>query len=242
MRILLIDADILIYRAASVSEVAVEWEEGIYTNQANAAEAKTKFSIDVETLIKKTKADRYLLAISDDINWRKSVLPTYKETRNKLRKPILLKPMRKWVQKEYPKNILMEPSLEGDDVIGLRATCGKPHTYIMASIDKDMKCIPGLHYNFDKEIFSEVTPQEAHYNHMVQTLTGDITDNYKGLPGCGKVKAAKILDGKPGEYLWGKVVAAYKKNNLTEQDALVQASVAFILQGDRKPGLWFPYE
>lgn len=197
-------------------------------------------------MLKATKADRFVLAISDSQNWRKDLLPSYKEGRSKLIKPLLLKAMKEWIQKEYPKETQIIPRLEGDDVIGIRATCGKKHTYIMVSIDKDMKTVPGNHYNFDKGTSFKVTPEEAEMYHMTQTLTGDVTDGYKGLPGCGPAKAKKILERKSDKTLWEKVVEAYEKSELTEADALVQARMAFILQSNffnqetKEPILWTP--
>lgn len=185
------------------------------------------------------------MAISDVANWRKDVLKSYKENRSKNRKPVLLKRLKEWVLETYPE-CQMIPRLEGDDVMGIRATCGKKHTYIMASIDKDMKTVPGTHYNFDKGTTFKVTPKEAEMYHMTQTLTGDVIDGYKGLPGCGPAKAKKILERKNDKTLWEKVVEAYEKADLTEADALVQARMAFILQTNffnqetQEPILWTP--
>jgi hypothetical protein len=67
---------------------------------------------------------------------------------------------------------------------------------------------------------------------MYQTLVGDTADGYRGCPKVGPVKAEKILDttvwsdgGKCADVypMWPRVVAAYEKASLTEDDALVQA-------------------
>ena len=58
----------------------------------------------------------------------------------------------------------------------------------------------------------------------MQTLTGDVTDGYKGCPGVGEKKAETIL--KKGT--WEEVLKAYEAAKLTEQDALQQARVARI--------------
>ena len=56
-------------------------------------------------------------------------------------------------------------------------------------------------------------------------------DNYPGCPGVGKVTAKKLLD---KDCSWGAVVDAYGKKGLTEQDAIHQARLAYILhrEGD----------
>lgn len=118
--------------------------------------------------------------------------------------------------------------LEGDDVIGITATSGG--SYIIATIDKDMKTIPGKHYNFGKDEFFEIDEDQANYWHMVQTLTGDQTDGYSGCPGVGIKTAEKLLAGVPPEDRWAVVVKAYDKAGFGEEEALTQARVARILQ------------
>ena len=66
---------------------------------------------------------------------------------------------------------------------------------------------------------------------MLQTLTGDPADNYKGLQGVGKVNAEKIIN-KDMTYqeMWQAVLSAYREKGFTEKDALIQARVARILR------------
>ena len=47
-----------------------------------------------------------------------------------------------------------------------------------------------LNERYDGSVINE---KEANYFHMLQTLTGDPTDGYKGCPNIGKVTAEKIL-------------------------------------------------
>jgi len=66
---------------------------------------------------------------------------------------------------------------------------------IICSIDKDLLCIPGLHYRLKEKIIIKVTAKEAMRHYFEQIICGDSTDNIPGLPGIGKVKAAKLLEG-----------------------------------------------
>ncbi|MCM5691598.1 hypothetical protein GOA89_00395 [Sinorhizobium meliloti] len=69
------------------------------------------------------------------------------------------------------------------------------------SQDKDMLTSPGKLYRGGEVI--DVSPGEARYNWVMQTLTGDVTDGYPGLKGMGPVKAAKVLDkAGPDEDPW----------------------------------------
>jgi len=139
------------------------------------------------------------------------------------------------------------PGLEGDDILGILATHPKAirGQKIIVSIDKDMKTIPGYVWNPDKDdepIF--YSTEEADYWHLYQTLTGDTTDGYPGLPGCGPKGAEKVLE----DPSWEAVVAAYEKKGLTEEDALVQARCARILRATdydyakKEVKLWCPAE
>jgi DNA polymerase-1 len=163
-------------------------------------------------------------------------MPTYKQTRKKLRRPVVYKPMREHIAKAY--ETFLRPTLEGDDVLGILQTRGTEETVIV-SIDKDMKTIPGLHFNYGREgaTVVEVSEQEANYNHYQQTLTGDTTDNYPGCPGCGPVGAQKILDACwSGTAFhtdpWPSIVKAYEKKGLGEEVALMNARVARILRAE----------
>ena len=92
------------------------------------------------------------------------------------------------------------------------------------------------------------SPFDADYNFMLQTLTGDNTDNYPGCPGIGPVTGAKVLAGKDTlEEMWEIVVKMYEKKGKTEEDAIIQARLARILRhGDynwdtEKIKLWTPF-
>lgn len=117
---------------------------------------------------------------------------------------------------------------------------------IIVSLDKDMKTIPGKFYNFGTDELITVTKDQAKYNHMYQTLIGDVADGYPGCPKYGPVKAKKLLDSLTPDKYWEGVVKAFESQGLTEQDALLQARLSYILQdGDydtetHEVKLWLP--
>ena len=76
------------------------------------------------------------------------------------------------------------PQLEADDAMGIYAT--KLTGNIIVSPDKDMKQIPGKLYNLEDTI--TITPEEGAKWHLIQTLAGDQTDGYSGVPGIGVKK------------------------------------------------------
>lgn len=232
MRIALIDADITAFASAVAVEKSIDWGDGIWTLHADEEEGKRLFSDSIARVKENVGADKVILAFSDSSNFRKDVLPSYKANRAGSRQPLIRRALTEWAKGEY--ECYVRPGLEGDDVLGILATMprkGKAakDEYIICTIDKDLKTIPGLHYNMGKDEFFEVTVEEADRWHLLQTLTGDPTDNYAGCPGCGPVKANRILD---NDCSWAAVVAAYEKAGFSEEEALVQARVARICRAD----------
>jgi len=67
--------------------------------------------------------------------------------------------------------------------------------------------------------------------HLIQTLAGDQTDGYSGVPGIG-IKRAVALFEEDG-YTWKTVVKAFEDKDLTEDDALMNARLARILTCNR---------
>lgn len=235
----LIDADLLIYRAAYHAETSVSWDADTYTVQANLKQAKEEFDARVEAIIHLTNADEAKLAISCtwEDNFRRDFWPSYKEPRvnpgKRSAKPLLYREMREHARLRY--NAVELPRMEADDVLGIMATRGgvRYMARVICSIDKDLKTIPGLHFDWRTPQLGvhEVKELDARRAFYTQVLTGDKTDNYPGLPGCGPIKAERVLQGAetPSDF-WHAVTEAYFKKGLTEQDALLQARCARILR------------
>lgn len=241
MRTLLIDADSLVYQAARAVEEPVQWTPTLWTLHAHSDEAQLKFDAEVNRLKVRLEADEVVMALSDyNKPWRRDIMPTYKANRKEIRKPVVYQPLRDYVHEVY--NTFQRPGLEGDDVLGILLT--NPAIIkgekICVSLDKDMKTLPGKHYNMLKDEEFEIRDDVADYWHLKQTLTGDTTDGYKGCPGVGPVAADKILmnlslwgetnaDFNVG-HAWPLVVKAYVKAGFNEEEALRNARVARILR------------
>lgn len=69
-----------------------------------------------------------------------------------------------------------------------------PEETIIASIDKDLKQVPGWHFDIVKEKLVHVDELEAARNFYSQMLQGDRTDNISGIRGIGPVKADKTVN------------------------------------------------
>jgi len=109
--------------------------------------------------------------------------------------------------------------------MGIYAT--KEPGHIICSPDKDMRQIPGDLYDFSDGVVT-ITEEEGRHWHYVQTLAGDQTDGYSGVPGFG-VKRAEAFFEENG-YTWRSIVKAFESKGLDESAALRNAQLAKILQ------------
>jgi 5'-3' exonuclease len=108
------------------------------------------------------------------------------------------------VMKSYPTLLFAE--LEADDVICFLQT---KDTFIDSN-DKDLKQIPGSHFNHGTKDLDEVTEQEAFTSLCYQMITGDSTDCIPGLKGYGPTKAKKIVDSVPVKQLLNRILLEYQ--------------------------------
>lgn len=234
----LIDADILIYEVASICETSIDWPYGdddvLWTRHAHFDEARVRLEDSIATLMGKVEADTCMLAVTPQTNWRFDVWGDYKANRSKSVKPMLVAPLRDYIAKD-PRGKRID-KLEGDDLMGIAATHPKNgHDQIIVTIDKDLKTVPGKHYNFREDKFFEISEAEANMWHLRQTLEGDRTDNYPGCPGIGKVSVEKIVPDPVAsedlrDFWYDVIVPLFEKKKLDEQYALAQARVAHIMR------------
>jgi DNA polymerase-1 len=135
--------------------------------------------------------------------------------------------MRDWMAEEY--GTVIYPNLEADDTIAIMATDLTPdEERIIVSIDKDFKSVPCTFYDFNRDEIHDVSVEDANKYHLMQTMAGDPVDGYKGIPGVGVVKAMRLLD-KNGAN-WDTVLKAYSDAQLTEEEALTNAWMAYLIQ------------
>jgi DNA polymerase-1 len=215
-----------LFQAAQACEVETDWGDDKWTLHSDAGDIRKLFRSKVDQFMDELKGDRPILCFSDPSrrSFRHDLTETYKQGRKGTRKPLAYAATRDQLSEAY--KTITKPRLEADDVMGIVSTRA-PGKFIIVSGDKDMLSIPGKVYRGDK--LHEIEAWQADRYHMLQTLTGDVTDGYPGCPGIGAVKAEGILSLHKSHW-WPAVVAAFKKAKLTETDALLQARLARILR------------
>jgi DNA polymerase-1 len=226
---LLIDADVLAFEAAVVAEESIEWKEEMWTVHADMALAKARVVNRVEEFKDMMKTNSVTMCLTDRANFRRILNPDYKANRSKSRLPIILRQVKQWIIEELDGQ--MWANLEADDIISILATDKEmDEETIIISIDKDFKSVPGIFYDYNKGEYHQPSEEEADNYHLVQTIAGDHTDGYSGVPGIGVTRAERLLE-KDG-YSWETVTKCYEKAGLSEQDALTNAWMARLLRAD----------
>ena len=242
---LLIDAELLLYRAASGAEVEAEWAPDEWTFLCRHGDARAAFQDQVAQLRELAPHHEPMLVFGDRASFRYSVWPGYKANRKDKRKPCGWLPLVEWIKESaVTRNWLapLLPGIEGDDALGVLA---RPGEDIIASDDKDMLTLKGLLIRNGE--LTEVLEQDADRAFFTQTLTGDATDGFPGCPGVGAVGAEKLLAGcRTAEQMWTVASAAFAKAGKPISFALQQARCARILRpGEynfetQQPILWTP--
>mgnify|MGYP000846215557 CR=1 FL=1 len=234
-RELLVDADSFTYTIGSRVMIPVELDDGNVHAVFNRADIKADLSTVLEDMFKELgtrKAKFFLSDPNPTACWRKRIYPGYKHKRVPGHRPVAYQAVREEIAARF--EVFQEPNMEADDLVGMFATKPgkkKDEERVVVSPDKDLLTVPGFVYNPTKKTLDYMTENQADMNLMMQTLTGDSTDNYPGLPGCGPKTAARILDGCfTLKEAWPKVLAAYTKAGMSEDDAVKQAQMAGILR------------
>lgn len=189
--IALIDAEYLIYHAAWNSRdmpvAAPTTLRGLLRDLLKKIEVMglandvILCSSDGSKLQKKEKYPRYKAKRKDD--------PAITETKSQLRDALNV-------------YCITESGYEADDIIySIHKTLGEERCLIV-SPDKDLRNIPGNHWNPRTGAGSQVTEDAATRSFWMQMLTGDSSDNIPGIHKVGEKTAERILQGcvEPHEY------------------------------------------
>lgn len=222
----LIDADIVAFRAAA--KVQDKFDGELVADYRVAIREAEHI---IEQWTKFVKPNTIFLCFSCETRqyFRKDIYPEYKANRSGLEKPPALAAVTDYLKDKY--KTIEYKGLEADDVMGICASDPRFYNPVIVSIDKDMQTVPGKYINPDKMRRAvKNNPALADLMMFQQALTGDSTDNYKGIPGVGIKKAEKILEGARRSNLWGDIVQAFLDAKLTTDYAITMVRLARILR------------
>lgn len=267
MRIL-IDADVLAYRAAYATEqtkylvaspgsqgvnfdnaksakecadvnpLAVTWSRKEVRPEADAIQAVDSVILDICNQLEAKRSD-VVMILSGVGNFRHKIATRaeYKGNRVGAERPKNYNAVREHLITEW--KAIVTAGEEADDRLGIEMT--RDANSVCCSIDKDLKQLPGWHFNFHTSELVAISGRQADLNFFGQVLSGDAVDNVPGLKGIGVVKAAKALEScatpwQCWQECWGMYVHQFGKKG--EKYAL---EAARLLHVRRKPKqIWTP--
>ena len=221
---LLIDCDFVVYKCCAAAEAEIDFGDDVIVVTSSFKEAYSCVKRELKRIENKFGSfDETILFFSDSKNFRKDIQKNYKGHRNR-KKPCAYRRVINKLSEEY--SVIKMPTLEADDSMGIYAT---KHTgNIIVSPDKDMRQIPGMLWNFEESTL--IKPEDGAKWHLIQSISGDNTDGYAGIPGYGVKRA----------------VALFEEKGLSEDIALENARLARILTNEdyddekMEPLLWSP--
>ena len=159
------------------------------------------------------KVDSMELFLSGSTNFRNKVatIRGYKENRKDKLKPHHYAAIREYMVREHGATVY--EGLEADDALAIRQWAEDeydPQT-IIATIDKDLKNVPGWQYNYVTKEDYFISSNQAQVNFYQQLLTGDATDNIPGLYRFPKKELDVLIRPEMGEReMYEAVLAEYE--------------------------------
>jgi len=223
--ILIIDGDVLAYHACAPrwdrsekTQIKYLNNEGGYSfteEDQEYLERSWKRLLRVyEQLQNRFFSTETVCAVKGPNNFRSAVFDLYKANRKNSWKSDNTLEFVRLLREMMVEEDLAIPAVgcEADDLIRVWAeeARAKNREFVICSIDKDLKMIPGMHFNLKKETLEEVDPLRGTRFFYEQLLSGDPVDNIPGIPKIGPKKAEKALkDCTSEEEMQEVVVNAY---------------------------------
>ena len=181
MTMAIIDGDVLVYMAIWKSETL---EEG-----------KKKFQELVDDVLNSLFTTDYVMAIGGPYNFRLDLYDGYKGNRKKAKdnRPEWFNDLKSWASEL--EGSVESDNCEADDLVRVWALeCDAAGiNRAVVSVDKDLHCIPGTHYNPRTKKIYQIDEEYGGRFYWQQVLQGDSVDFIPGLPRVGPVKAKKLL-------------------------------------------------
>jgi hypothetical protein len=169
----IVDADIIVYRCGLAN--ASQTEPLSYTLHS------VKQTLE-GILSNFEPSDRTRVLLQGQGNYRNQVATVleYKGNRDPSKRPQYFDEIRDYLA-EYQCAEFVH-GMETDDAIGIEQWSNKDRSTCIVTIDKDLDCIPGWHYNYVNAELYYIDLATANQKFWRQVLTGDSTDN---ILGCG---------------------------------------------------------
>lgn len=198
--LVIFDGDFILYFATHGNKVLDKYgnpirenNKFVYTDKTLQEVYKACDDIIINVFIK-TNINDYIGFLGGKKCFRYDIYPEYKANRKNLVKPKFWQECKDYLIERW--NFKICDSIEADDAVNItRNRLKDTHNSIIVTTDKDLiKCIEGTYLDGKTFDVYYTSHNVAEYNFWRSMITGDSTDNIKGLPKCGKVYAEKLLN------------------------------------------------
>ena len=202
-------------------------------------------NISLQKIVDDLQPSSFQVFLTGSSNFRDAVTSDYKANRVNMRKPVHYHAAREHLYTHW--NAVIVEGMEADDAVALAQTADS----ILVSQDKDLRMVPGWHYNYRKPeqgVFL-ITEEEAQRWFYYQMLAGDRVDNIKGLPycteeivekynlsqralkGCGEKTAELLLSHGDNEQEWYEITKeCYESFDNTLETFNINAQLLWMVQ------------
>ncbi len=200
MKCALIDSDYLIYLVCHNKKDS--------DHIKSLDECKQQVDECISSIMLSTKATYYICFLTVGRGFRYDIYSEYKANRKKLEKPLYFTDIRNYIMEKY--QAFCGDQLEADDLLNIcyNEMIGKKDIEVTrVSPDKDILNLKGFNYNPNKPELGLIlnSKEKADLYFWTSMITGDTSDNIKGIPGKGIKYAEKIARLNPenvlGEYM-----------------------------------------
>lgn len=146
----------------------------------------------IKDYLKNTHKNKYIIFFAEGRNYRLDIAKNnpYKGNRDDSRKPILFEEIKEYILSKHNTHIVQD--IEVDDALGLYHN----ETNVICVTDKDLNGVPGWRYGGKGpgglgEGLRYISREMSILFFYAQLISGDPTDNIKGLHSYGLIKAYK---------------------------------------------------
>ena len=213
----IIDVDSVVYRCgfasdASKDEMGNPIDEPL-ENCLHSVKLNLQSILDVFETTDKAKV---FLQGSGNYRDRIATIQPYKGNRDPSKRPRYYDEIRTYLLDYWGAELVNK--METDDACGITQWKHRDKSTCIVTIDKDLDMIPGWHYNYVKKEMYWVDLATANKKFWTQVLTGDTTDNIRGIPKVGIKTAEKLLSNVESWVdMHGVVREAYARAGITDE-------------------------
>lgn len=224
----LLDGDILLYEIGFATQKKTETGEILPSPVEEVNELVDNRIKEICAAVYATEPPKIYLTGTGNFRFDIAKRRDYKGNRKQI-KPFHYKYIKAYLQSQWGAEVVN--GMEADDALCIEQTLRLKHRdSIICSRDKDLKQCPGYHYTWEcgkQGSWGPAWVEDIGELHLKgpkkltgtgslffysQLLTGDSTDTYDGLPGCGPIRAEAILRGATDEAdMYQRVLGAYNE-------------------------------